>query len=77
MFQDYDSDYDEPTPRHLHSETNGQVSLFHRVAPPANHRPALKPPLSPKINGIGPGGRRRKERDFNTVRISIHSQRKG
>ena len=76
---DYDSDYDEPTPRISHSvSTNGQVSLFHHVAPPVTYRGNIKPPMSPKLKGMGPGGRKRRpERDFNTIRIDIHSQRRG
>ena len=76
---DYDSDYDEPTPRISHSvSTNGQVSLFHHVAPPVTYRGNIRPPMSPKLKGMGPGGRKRRpERDFNTIRIDIHSQRRG
>ena len=76
---DYDSDYDEPTPRFSHSvSTNGQVSLFHHVAPPVTYRGNIRPPMSPKLKGMGPGGRKRRpERDFNTIRIDIHSQRRG
>ena len=76
---DYDSDYDEPTPRISHSvSTNGQVSLFRHVAPPVTYRGNIRPPMSPKLKGMGPGGRKRRpERDFNTIRIDIHSQRRG
>lgn len=76
---DYESDYDDHLVRSNDFLVNGEVSLFNRVAPPPNIRNThlIKPPLTPRVNGglVIPGGR--KKRDFNTIRIDLHNQRKG
>ena len=76
---DYDSDSVDLPPRSNLSMPNNHVSLFSHVAPPAAYQPRVKPPLTPRQNGVALHGRRNKksDRDFNTIRIDVHNQRRG
>jgi len=81
---EYDSDYGE-SPRIQHDRfparahnsvpvSRSEGSLFNRVAPPASLRQTIKPPLSPKQYG---GKRKPRDTGGGSVRIEIHSQRRG